>query len=102
MNLMNAKFWAINAIAFIIILVYVSVWVWLAFHGIDTAPFWKASPMALVFMGSFFYLLTEGKLVQKYLIAKLIKKDDVAKEFAIVDKSANNLDDSILDRFKKN
>jgi uncharacterized membrane protein YhaH (DUF805 family) len=99
---MNAKFWAINGIAFTIILVYVACWVFFAMHGMDTEPFWKASPMGLVFMGSFFYLLTEGKLVQKIILAKRLKDEGTASEFAIIDKSANKLDDNILDRFKKN
>lgn len=102
MKLMNAKFWAINAIAFLIIIIYVSVWIWLALHGVDTSPFWKASPMALVFMGSFFYLLTEGKLVQKIILAKRIKDEGTQHEFAIIDKSMNKTDDNILDRIKKN
>lgn len=97
---MNGKFWAINAIAFIIIISYTIVY--FISDGATENPFWEASPFQLVFMGAFFYLLTEGKLVQKILLAKRLKDEDTAKEFAIIDKSSHKMDDSILDRFKKN
>lgn len=100
---MNAKFWAINIVAFGIIAVYTFTWIWLSIvQGAEMNPFWTATPFQLVFIGAFFYLLTEGKLVQKIILAKRLKEEGTAREFAIIDKSANSLDDNILDRFKAN
>lgn len=64
--------------------------------------FWEASPFQLVFMVAFFYLVGEGKLIQKIILATRLKKDGTAKEFAILDKASHKFDDNILDRFKKN
>lgn len=97
---MNMKFWAINGIAFVIILAYTTMF--FLNHGDGTQAFWHATPFQLVFIGAFFYLLTEGKLVQKIILAKRLKDEGTAKEFSIIDKSANKQDDSLLDRFKKN
>lgn len=94
---MNAKFWAINVVAFLIIGVFCGSWI----VGHDMNPFWEASPMEIVFMGAFFYLLTEGKLVQKVILAKRIKEEGTHREFSIIDKSSTKMDDTILDRFKK-
>lgn len=101
MKLMNAKFWAINAVAFLIILAYTSVWIWMSLKGLDTKPFWQASPMALVFIGAFFYLLTEGKLVQKIILAKRLKEEGTAEEFKIIHRSSSASDKVLLDKIIK-
>jgi hypothetical protein len=101
--MLNAKFWAINLVAFLIIAVYTFSWLYMGLvQGVESNPFWTASPFQLVFIGAFFYLLTEGKLVQKIILAKRLKEEGTAKEFSIIDKSAHKMDDTILDRFKKN
>ena len=95
---MNAKFWAINGVAFMVIISYTISY----FMGFgQDVPFWK-SAFPLAFLGFTYYLITEGKMVQRVLLAKLLKENGTAKEYAIIDKSINKSDDSILDRFKKN
>lgn len=95
---MNKKFWAINFIAFFIIIAYaVDYFV----TGGGSNPFWEATPFQIVFMGFAFYLITEGKMVQRVLLAKRLKDEDTAREYAIIDKSIAKADGSILDKLKK-
>ncbi len=99
---MNAKFWAINCIAFLIVIVYsISWYVMSVVQGLPMNPFWEASPFQLVFIIAFLYLVGEGKLIQKILLAKRLKEDGTKEEFAIVNKSANNFDKMLLDKIKK-
>lgn len=95
---MNKKFWAINFIAFFIIIGNAIMY----FMGKGGSnPFWEATPFQIVFMGFAFYLITEGKMVQRVLLAKRLKEEDTAKEYAIIDKSLAKTDNSILDKLKK-
>lgn len=65
-------------------------------------PFWKATTFQFMFMVSVFYMFTEGKLIQRMMIAKKIKQDEIQDEFKLVDKASTKVDDSILDRIRKN
>jgi len=94
---MNKKFWAINFIAFFIIVTYTFNY----FTGGGTYhPFWEASPFQVVFMMFSYYLITEGKMVQRVMLAKRLKDEDTAKEYAIIDKSISATDAIILDKLK--
>lgn len=97
-KLMNKKFWAINGIAFFIIIAYAIDYFTTGGGG---NPFWEASPFQVVFMAFAFYLITEGKMVQRVLLAKRLKEEDTAKEYAIIDKSLAKTDSSILDKLRK-
>lgn len=94
----NKKFWAINFVAFFIIIAYALDYF---IAGGGSNPFWEASPFQIVFMAFAFYLITEGKMVQRVLLAKRLKEEDTAKEYAIIDKSIVKTDASILDKIKK-
>jgi uncharacterized membrane protein YhaH (DUF805 family) len=96
---MNGKFWAINLIAFLIIIAYTVMYFMTT--GEARIPFWQASPFQVVFMGAFFYLVTEGKLVQKVLLAKRLKDEGTHREFGIVNKSSERFDKMVLDKIKK-
>jgi hypothetical protein len=96
---MNVKFWAINAIAFFIIISYtVSFFL---HHGKGENPFWEASPFQLVFIIAFIYIVTEGKLVQKVILAKKVKDEGTLHEFGVINKSSDAMDKMLLDRIKK-
>lgn len=98
---MTAKFWAINVIAFIIVISNIVACFVYHSAGGGMNPFWTASPFQLVFIIAFIYLVGEGKLVQKVILAKKLKEDGTKEEFAVIDKSSNSLDKMILDKFKK-
>lgn len=94
---MLAKFWAINFIAFGIIITYSVSY----FTGGHSNPFWEATPFQLVFMVAFFYLMGEGKLVQKVILAKRLKDEGTHEEFKVIHKSANSVDKMLLDKLGK-
>lgn len=95
---MNKKFWAINFVAFFIIISYaISYFI----GGSGNNPFWEATPFQLVFMGFAFYIITEGKMIQRVILAKRLKEEDTAKEYSIIDKTISKADGSILDKLKK-
>lgn len=95
---MNGKFWAINTIAFIIIISYT---IDFFCHGVNANAFWQATPFQVVFMAAFFYLVGEGKLVQKVILAKKLKEEGTHQEFGIINKSSNAMDKMLLDKIKK-
>lgn len=97
---MNAKFWAINITAFLIIISYTANFFYMVAHGYHSNPFWEATPFQLVFMAAFFYLVTEGKLVQKVILAKRIKDEDTAEEFKVITKISDKTDKMLLDELR--
>lgn len=100
--MVNAKFWAINAVAFLCVVGYAGIYFYLVLTGnvdkVGQRAFWEASPFQAVVLIFAFYLFTEGRMVQRVILAKRLKDDGTAKEYGVINKSYTNLDNNILDR----
>jgi hypothetical protein len=96
------KFWMINILAFGHVLFFGFGYFILILNGkIEPHPIWKATPMEFSSILCLLYLITEGKLIQRVLLAFKVKQENTSAEYAIIDQSASGVDKSILDKFKR-